>query len=129
MNKIILIFIHIILIGVFTFLVMYKPKPACPIGATETTEETAKVVEKGTATTRDGILQEQAIYFAENKAYKQILKTDVDAKYSYKVDEIQYADGMKGYKLTEFEKRADGDYMKEYQIKATNYETTWQKIQ
>lgn len=128
MNKIILIFIHIILIGVFTFLIMYKPKPVCPIGATETTEETAKA-EKGTATTRDGILQEQAIYFAENKAYKQILKTDVDAKYSYKVDEIQFPDGMKGFKLTEFEKREDGDYMREYQVKSTNYETSWKKIQ
>lgn len=128
MNKIILIFIHIILIGVFTFLIMYKPKPVCPIGSTETTEEIVKA-EKGTATTRDGILQEQAIYFAENKAYKQILKTDVGAEYSYKVDEIQFPDGMKGYKLTEFEKREDGDYMREYQVKSTNYETSWKKIQ
>jgi len=129
MNKIILIFIHIILIGVFTFLVLYKEKPVCPVGAAEEVTEKTIKAEKGTATTRDGILQEQAVYFAENKAYKQILKTDVDAKYSYKVDEIQYADGQRGYKLTEFEKREDGDYMREYQVKSTNYETSWQKIQ
>lgn len=125
MKKIILIFIHIILIGVFTFLIMYKSKPVYPVGAAE--EETV-VAETGTATTREEVIQEQAVYFAENKEYKQILKTDVDSNYSYKVDEIQYADGQKGYKLTEYEKKDDGDYMREYIVKSTNYDNDWEKI-
>lgn len=121
MRKILLIFIHILIIGTLIGLILYKPEPEVKvIGTTETS---------GTETQLDKIKKTQDDFYSENKTFNQVLKTEIDDTYSYKVDLLELPDGKKGFKVTEYEKRKDGNYIKTYTEISTKYETDWKKIE